>query len=174
MSQGELEVDEIRRQMAQIRVGLHHDVSGVVDSAERALDWRSYLRNAPWVSVGLGFALGYLIVPRRKQDEPSAPESPADLFRLIRPPERRPEPPAAETRESKEESGGIVPKLFSFVWPVAVRAAQSYAASWIEGLIAGQTEALRGSPPSAPRESEYPAGSAYRAGRSQSTQRPAP
>ena len=73
------EIDEIRWQMAQIRHDLHHDVasvvsgvSGVVDEVSEVMDWRSVLRNHPYIATGVALAVGYLIVPRRaKQAVPS-------------------------------------------------------------------------------------------------------
>ena len=73
------EIDEIRWQMAQIRHDLHHDVasvvsgvSGVVDEVSEVMDWRSALRNHPYIATGTALAVGYLIVPRRaKQAVPS-------------------------------------------------------------------------------------------------------
>ena len=54
------EVDEIRRQMAQIRRELHEDVQGVVAGAEAVADWRRYIRLYPWAAVGaaVGSAVG--------------------------------------------------------------------------------------------------------------------
>jgi hypothetical protein len=143
MNQSGNDADEIRRQMAQIRVGLHQDVSGVVGSAERVMDWRSYLRNAAWLSVGLAFAVGYFVVPRRRASAGVSTEQQAAEPRFVsRPPDNR----GAATnvpRTDEREGPGLARKLLSLAWPVAVSAAQSYAAAWIEQLIAGQTATLR-------------------------------
>lgn len=68
------EIDEIRWQMAQIRHDLHQDVasvvsgvSGVVDEVTEVMDWRSVLRNHPYIATGVALATGYLIVPRRSK-----------------------------------------------------------------------------------------------------------
>ena len=68
------EIDEIRRQMAQIRHDLHQDVSNVVSGVSEVvnevsgvMDWRSALRGHPYMLVGAALAAGYLIVPRRKK-----------------------------------------------------------------------------------------------------------
>lgn len=149
MSQGELEVDEIRRQMAQIRVGLHHDVSGVVDTAERVMNWRAFLRNMPWLSIGLGFAAGYLIVPRKKAPvPPPAPEPRPFFFRSDAAPPPRTQPP-------EPEGGGVVSTIIGLAWPIALRAAQSYAAAWIEGHLMRQLQPI-GPTPQPSRKSEFP------------------
>ena len=53
------EIDEIRRQMAQIRHDLHQDVSNVVsgvsdvvNEVSGVMDWRSALRGHPYMLVG--------------------------------------------------------------------------------------------------------------------------
>ena len=68
------EINEIRRQMAQIRHDLHQDVSNVVSGVSEVvnevsgvMDWRSALRGHPYMLVGTALAAGYLIVPRRKK-----------------------------------------------------------------------------------------------------------
>ena len=68
------EIDQIRRQMAQIRHDLHQDVSNVVSGVSEVvnevsgvMDWRSALRSHPYMLVGAALAVGYLIVPRRKK-----------------------------------------------------------------------------------------------------------
>jgi hypothetical protein len=57
--------DEIQRQMAELRIDLHRDVEGIVDSARALADWRYYVRKYPWVCLGGAAVLGYLIVPGR-------------------------------------------------------------------------------------------------------------
>ena len=68
------EIDEIRRQMAQIRHDLHQDVSNVVSGVSEVvnevsgvMDWRSALRGHPYMLVGAALAAGYLIVPRAQE-----------------------------------------------------------------------------------------------------------
>ncbi|MEA2631568.1 MAG: hypothetical protein QOE66_1787, partial [Chloroflexota bacterium] len=64
------EIEEIRRQMAQIRRELHEDVQEVVAGAEAVADWRRYIRMYPWAAVGIATATGYLIVPKRRRSVP--------------------------------------------------------------------------------------------------------
>ena len=73
------EIDDIRRQMAQIRHDLHQDVSNVVGGVSEVvtevsevMDWRSIVRNYPFVITGAALAVGYLIVPRRAGGGPQA------------------------------------------------------------------------------------------------------
>jgi hypothetical protein len=145
------EIDEIRWQMAQIRHDLHHDVasvvsgvSGVVDEVSEVMDWRSALRNHPYISTGVAFAAGYLIVPRRaKHAEPSqnhlvsvqAPEagSPKKRFRPIS-------------------------WAFEMLGPIATQAIQAYALVWIENRIKEHLHTLPDGNPSATQPGRQPAG----------------
>ena len=76
------EIDDIRRKMAQIRRDLHQDVKSVVEGAEAATDWRRFIRNYPWASMGVALAVGYMIVPRR-QKAPTLQVAPAELARAV-------------------------------------------------------------------------------------------
>lgn len=120
------EIDDLRRQMAQIRRELHDDVKGVVEGAEAATDWRRYIRSYPWASLGVALAIGYLVVPRRQRDRTTTINvDPAEIARAV----------AAETPRviEKEKPGrGIVGSLFGMVAPVAFRAAQGYALQFFE------------------------------------------
>ena len=64
------DIDSIRQQMAQIRHELHQDVRGVVVNAEAVTDWRRYYRMSPWASLAAAFAVGYLVVPKRRRKSP--------------------------------------------------------------------------------------------------------
>lgn len=126
------EVDEIRRHMAQIRHELHEDVQGVVKGAEAATDWRRYVKNYPWVAVGVAFGVGYLIIPRRSQapvgttvnfagSDPSRPivyESP------------RPAEP------EKKKGKGIFRTVLGLATPFLLRSAQGYALQYFEQYLA--------------------------------------
>src|SRR5260370_35175681 len=69
--------------MAQIRHDLHQDVasvvsgvSGVVDEVQEVMDWRSIVRNHPFIATGLAFTAGYLIAPRRAKHPVRSPNHP--------------------------------------------------------------------------------------------------
>jgi hypothetical protein len=51
--------------MAIIRQDLHTDVGEVVERARELVDWRIFVRNHPWLTIGTATAVGFLLVPKR-------------------------------------------------------------------------------------------------------------
>ena len=120
------EIDEIRRQMAQIRHDLHQDVSSVVsgvsdvvEEVTEVMDWRSVLARHPYVLVASAMLAGYLIVPRRKRIESDLNDvRVASLVSAPASPRKR----------------GFRPLSWALdlAWPIAMQSLQSYAMIWIE------------------------------------------
>ena len=129
MSTASPEVDDIRRQMAQIRRDLHKDVQNVVEGAESVTDWRRLFRNYPWASMGVALAVGYLIVPRKRRPTTTLQVAPAEIARFA-----SVEPPAPLEIEKKGK--GLLGTVFGFVAPIAFRAAQGYALQFAEQWMA--------------------------------------
>jgi hypothetical protein len=122
------EIDDIRRQMAQIRHDLHHNVSNVVsgvsdvvNEVSEVMDWRSILRGHPYILIGIALAAGYLIVPRRESLTVQVPDS----FEGAAVSE-----PMVRTRRFRPFSSTL-----DLLWPIATQAAQAYAMVWIENRI---------------------------------------
>jgi hypothetical protein len=115
------EIDDIRRKMAQIRRDLHADVKNVVEGAEAATDWRRFIRNYPWTSMGVALAVGYLVVPRRHRATTTLQVAPAEIARAV-----AIEAPQALEPE-KKKGKGLIGMVFGLVAPVALRAVQGYA-----------------------------------------------
>lgn len=63
----EYSADDICRRMAELRRELTGDVREVGRSARVMTDWTFYVRRFPWASVALGAAVGYMLIPRKKQ-----------------------------------------------------------------------------------------------------------
>ena len=169
MSTAPPDIDDIRRKMAQIRRDLHQDVKGVVQGAEAATDWRRFIRNYPWASMGVALAVGYLIVPRRHKT-PTIHVAPIEVARAT-----APEAPRLVEPEPKKKGKGLLGTVFGLVAPVALRAIQGYALQFAEqwmtqkvaeqaslhpelaAMLAGQAGpasgpgARPGQPPSGPR-----------------------
>jgi hypothetical protein len=138
------EVDEIRRQMAQIRLNLHNSVQQVVSGAGDVADWRRHIRAHPWLALGTAFTVGYLIVPKRRRHLPADTQRPIDvaMLRELIDDARRagPLPEANEPARGSSLVGAAVGMLAPLAW----RAAQSYALAYLEQWIAQQSQqALR-------------------------------
>ncbi len=139
------ESDEIRRKMALIRRELHQDVREVVASAEAVADWRRYLRMFPWATVGVAFAIGYLIVPKRKRTLSLDAATQAELVGARAALEAA--PPIVVTEKPRRPS--LIGSVFGAVAPIAWRLAQNYALNYAEQWLAQQQEQYRAavSPP---------------------------
>jgi len=150
------EVGEIQRRMAQVRHELHEDVREAVQGAQSLTDWRSLVRSHPWLALATAAVTGYLLVPKRRSEAPAvvavgvpatgqAAVGPAHVD-LARPP--------------KKKTWGLIGSAIGLLAPVVVRAAQSYAAQYLEQRLAPQPGAgdpfgspgsMSGSPGPGPR-----------------------
>jgi hypothetical protein len=125
------EIIEIQRRMAQVRHELHEEVREAVKGAQSLTDWRSQVRNHPWLALGAAAALGYLIVPRRRQE--AAPAIVAVAPAAAAPAMVQPSAGAPEKKR-----WGLIGSAVSLLAPIAVRAAQNYAIQYLEQWIAAQ------------------------------------
>jgi ElaB/YqjD/DUF883 family membrane-anchored ribosome-binding protein len=56
----------ILRRMEEVRCDLDEGAQEIAESARDMGEWRYYVRNYPWVSVGAACVIGYTIIPRRR------------------------------------------------------------------------------------------------------------
>lgn len=120
------DVTEIQRRMAQIRHELHEDVREAVKGAQSLTDWRSQVRNHPWLALGAAAAVGYFLVPRRH---------PAPAIVAVAPAAPVVQPSAEAPRKKR---WGLIGSAVGLLAPIAVRAAQNYAIQYLEQWIASQ------------------------------------
>lgn len=86
--------DRIRARMAELRSELSSDVDEVGRSARAMTEVGHYVRRFPWATVAIAVAVGYLLVPRKKQVvHPDA----AQLAKLIKKNQVRVETGAVES-----------------------------------------------------------------------------
>lgn len=131
------EVTDIQREMARIRVELHQNMEGVVAGAEAATNWHRYVKLYPWASLGAAFAVGYLLVPRKRRSATRTGRAAAHaVVDEVR--EALAEGKSAPIAEKPKKKAGIVGTLFGFVGPIALRAAQGYAVQYVENWILQQ------------------------------------
>lgn len=124
------EIDDIRRQMAQIRHDLHQDVSTVVGGVSEVvtgvgevMDWRSVVRNHPFAVTSAALAIGYLIVPRRAKRVTQI--SPSSIIAA----------PASVPAAPRKKPFRPMSWALSLLWPIATQVAQSYAMLLIENQL---------------------------------------
>jgi hypothetical protein len=126
------DVDDIRQQMAQIRHDLHYDVSNVVSEVEGVMDWRSAIRNHPYIALGAALAVGYFVVPRRRRPAERVVESVQPFLEAsaVRgyAPERVEKPPKSLGRKAFGWALGLL-------WPLVGQSVQAYAAMWLENQL---------------------------------------
>jgi hypothetical protein len=128
------EATEIQREMARIRVELHEDMQGVVAGAEAVASWHRFVKHYPWPSLAVGFAIGYLIVPRKRRSATRTGEAAAHaVVDEVREAVGRP-----RLAEKAKPRRGLFGMLFGFVGPIALRAAQGYAVQYVENWILQQ------------------------------------
>lgn len=125
------EVDEIRRHMAQIRHELHQDVQGVVRGAEATADWRRYVRNYPWVTLGIAFGIGYLIVPRRQK-----PLAPVIQYAQTDGPRPAALEAVAPAEPAKKKGTPLWKTALGLATPFVLKSAQGYALQFFEQYLA--------------------------------------
>ncbi|AMV40866.1 hypothetical protein [Planctomyces sp. SH-PL62] len=132
------DVDEIRRQMALIRREMHTSASNVVSEVEQAMDWRSVIRNHPYIALGAGLAVGYFVVPRRKKTR-RVVEIAADALPLSTADAApRPllfQPPAPPEKPSKPLGRRLLSWGVGMLWPLVGQSVQAYAAVWLEDQL---------------------------------------
>lgn len=62
----EQEAERLRRRMATLRRRLDDDVSQVTTNASRLLEWRHYVSQYPWVTLGAVALAAYWVIPGRR------------------------------------------------------------------------------------------------------------
>ena len=122
------QADDIQREMALIRSQLFHEMREVVDVVSTVADWHSYIRARPWLAIGVAFASGFLLAPRRGR--PTAlivqPSAPGALT------------PVPVPQIEKRQRLPLIRWVLGAVVPIAVRAAQTYALKHVESLLENQ------------------------------------
>jgi len=123
------EISDIQQRMAQVRRQMHQEVQGAVKGAQSLTDWRTLVRNYPWLALGVAAAAGYLIVPKRRWETPTvvALGTPVEVA-----------PAAARDQPAQVRGAGwsTMGTVFSLLAPIAVRAAQNFALQRLEQWLA--------------------------------------
>jgi hypothetical protein len=62
------EIDDLARQMHQVRTSMGLEVHELVENARAITDWRRYWRSHPWAWCGAAAVVGFLVVPKSRSD----------------------------------------------------------------------------------------------------------
>lgn len=110
--------DEIQRRMAQLREDLQCRARRLRENAATLTDWRYHVRRHPWVTVGVGAALGYLVIPKRRSTAQAVAAE------------------ASTTQRSTPQSKGILAAAGTAVAGVLMRMALTYAKQRFGNVVA--------------------------------------
>ena len=161
------DADDIRRRMAAIRRAMHEDVKEVVATAEAATDWHRYLKMYPWATLGVAFAVGFVIVPRRHHKTADAiAATQADISKvreLVETTGKKVVATAQAQAAPPERRKGLIVAALGMLAPLAWKAAQGYAMKYLEQWIAQQQAAMLHTGPS-PAQPGFPGGHGPQAG----------
>jgi hypothetical protein len=69
-----MSANDLQLRMAQVRRAVVWDVEETTTAAKRLTDWRYYVRQFPWATAAAVAAVGFLLVPR-KRERPLVDES---------------------------------------------------------------------------------------------------
>lgn len=117
------DVDEVRRKMAELRMDMHREMSGVRAGTEAATSWRYYVQHYPWASLAAAVAVGFLAVPRKHRD-----------IQVV-----VPHVEGGESKAEKRAKKGLFALALGFLGPIALRAAQGYAVNYLDAMMAHNT-----------------------------------
>jgi hypothetical protein len=124
-----IDTQAILDRMAEVRYDLDEDVQEIVEGARDMSQWRSYVRNYPWLCLGGALALGYLIVPRLTRGMKPDPHVQVELAS----PQPLPPTPASPLTEVRS-------MLLEFVGNLVMRGASAYALQQVDKLFATQAD----------------------------------
>jgi hypothetical protein len=120
--------EEIVKRMQNVRRHVGDDVKGIVETARTLSDWRYHVKHHPWLCVGLAFALGFLVVPKRKRI-PSAEAK--ELISLLK-------KYNVGVTTPPSSAGGLLRTVISLAAPAVARTAMTIAQNRFAAMNAGQ------------------------------------
>ena len=124
-------IENIREQMAFIRVRAHQRAGRIGEETRQFLDWKTYVRLFPWATIATAAAIGYFVVPRRiSVTRPDA----ETLTRLARQ-ERLVVAPEATAPQRKP---GMFESAFNLLGNTLLRAGIAYAGQQVGRMLTAQ------------------------------------
>jgi hypothetical protein len=121
---------EIREEMAALRRDLDIVVEEASATARQWSDWRHYIRRFPWASMAAMVAVGYMVVPNRKQIISPSAEELAELAKRSN---------LYIGQEPKQQSvESLTSKLVNLLAMATTRAALAYVGGKMAAVTAAQ------------------------------------
>ncbi len=121
---------KLQRQMRNVRGDLSEHADEAVKKARWQFDWRRFVANHPWVSLGTAAAVGYYLVPRRACCKARSAEAAGDRTEAaVRP--AQPTPLA-----------GIATGVLGAVAATIAHEGVSLATSFLKDVFAPRSESL--------------------------------
>lgn len=121
-----MSADDLQVRMSQLRSELRADVSRTSAAAKQLTDWRYYVRQFPWASAGTVAALGFMLVPRKRErplvDQDALEKMVAENRVVV-----LPQKPIVSKKTVVGSIGGLL-------LAAATRAAMSYVSNQLVGL----------------------------------------
>lgn len=111
---------DLRQQMEQIRCDLAGNVSHLSDDAKTLTDYRYYVRQHPWITLGAAAAAGFLLIPRKAKQQFST--DPAILEELLKKNQL-----VVQTKSEVNQKRGLFATGVSLLAAAAMKAAMNYA-----------------------------------------------
>lgn len=110
--------EDIRRQMQDLRRSATDEMKEFVDSAKTLTDWRYHVKHHPWICMGAAVALGYFVVPRKRQVENAEARELAALLKKYN---------VGVTTQPQPPSKGIIKSAIGAAIPFIARSALNVA-----------------------------------------------
>jgi hypothetical protein len=57
--------EQLRDEMRQVRLSVDEGVEKIAQNTRVLMDWRYYIRSAPWLSLGAAAVVGYFLIPSK-------------------------------------------------------------------------------------------------------------
>jgi ElaB/YqjD/DUF883 family membrane-anchored ribosome-binding protein len=135
---GDETADQLRREMAMVRRELNADIKGVTAQAKELTDWRKYVKHAPWISIGIAAAAGFMVVPRKLDLETVDLNTIAKLAKQHR--------IVVESQPKAAAKAGLGSTLFGLISTTVLRAAIGIGTQKITELMSSQQSHQTDSP----------------------------
>ncbi len=124
----EKQADAIKHRMQEIRTSLPYEVDEARLRIKQLADWKHHYRRRPATVLAVAFAIGYMVVPHRKQTQQIV------VYRNRG---------KADDRNGHAAEKGLLGGILGAVTTLAVRQGTSFAASKLGDLISSRAKTKR-------------------------------